>query len=144
MVKISQVFIQSGNKLLLQLRDFNSGIDFPGHWGFFAGHQKEGETPAQAMIRELEEELNWTPKRLRILGAITLDASRLINAYHCQLRGSIDQLNLQEGQEIGAFSQEEIMSGKLYSSKWYQKYPISPVSIRVYERFKKELKKNAH
>ena len=57
LVKISQAFIQYKSKLLLQLRDFKNEINFPGHWGFFAGHIKKNETPIITIKRELKEEL---------------------------------------------------------------------------------------
>ena len=37
-------------------KDYGEG--FNGNWGFPAGHIEEGETPEQAVIRELKEELD--------------------------------------------------------------------------------------
>jgi 8-oxo-dGTP diphosphatase len=44
-------------RLLIYLRDDKPEIPFPNHWDFFGGHLEEGETPEQAMIREVKEEL---------------------------------------------------------------------------------------
>lgn len=43
---------------LMQLRDDKPGIFCPGQWGLFGGAQDEGEGPAEALARELGEELH--------------------------------------------------------------------------------------
>jgi 8-oxo-dGTP diphosphatase len=45
------------DRLLIYLRDNKPEIPFPDHWDFFGGHVEEGETPEQAMVREVKEEL---------------------------------------------------------------------------------------
>ena len=47
---------------LLQLRDFNSSITYPGHWGAFGGALEKGESPKTAVFRELTEEIGYTPE----------------------------------------------------------------------------------
>jgi 8-oxo-dGTP diphosphatase len=52
-------------RLLVYLRDDKPDIPFPNHWDFFGGHLEEGETPEEALVRELKEELGvglkqWT------------------------------------------------------------------------------------
>lgn len=42
---------------LLQLRDQKAGIFYPGHWGLFGGACDAGESPEDALRRELHEEL---------------------------------------------------------------------------------------
>ena len=46
------------NHLLIYLRDNKPEISFPNHWDLFGGHVEENETPEQALVRELQEELN--------------------------------------------------------------------------------------
>lgn len=46
------------NRLLIYLRDNKPEISFPNHWDLFRGHVEENETPEQALVRELQEELN--------------------------------------------------------------------------------------
>jgi 8-oxo-dGTP diphosphatase len=44
-------------KLLIYLRDDKPDIPFPNHWDLFGGHIEDGETPEQALAREVTEEL---------------------------------------------------------------------------------------
>ena len=46
------------NRLLIYLRDNKPEISFPNHWDLFGGQVEENETPEQALVRELKEELN--------------------------------------------------------------------------------------
>lgn len=50
------LFDRSG-KLLIYLRDNKPGISYPNHWDLFGGIIEKDETPEQARVREVEEEL---------------------------------------------------------------------------------------
>ena len=137
-IEISQAFIAIDNRFLMQLRDFKPSIVFPGHWGFFAGHWETGETAEKAMKRELQEELCWQPRNLSFLGSLIVEGNRRIHAHQCQLDIKLQTLDLQEGQEIGAFTMEEITRNSLFSQKWKQHFPISPISAKVFQHFMRE------
>lgn len=44
-------------RILLQFRDDFSHVKSGGRWGYFGGEIEEGETPRQAVIREIVEEI---------------------------------------------------------------------------------------
>ena len=47
----------AAGSVFLQLRDDNPSIPFPDSWGTFGGQIEDGETPEQAIRREISEEL---------------------------------------------------------------------------------------
>jgi len=51
-------------RFLLQLRDDKPDIIMPGHWACFGGHLEPDETPEDAMVRELMEELTYRPGQI--------------------------------------------------------------------------------
>ena len=58
MKKIAAIIIEnSKGELLLYKRDNKPGIPFPGYWDLIGGHIEEGETPKEALDREIKEEL---------------------------------------------------------------------------------------
>ena len=52
------LLITPDNKIILQQRDNKPGIMNPGQITTFGGAVEEGETPEQAIVRELKEELD--------------------------------------------------------------------------------------
>jgi 8-oxo-dGTP pyrophosphatase MutT (NUDIX family) len=49
-------------RYLMQLRDDKPGLLLAGHWGFFGGSIDPGESAAEALRRELAEELEFAPR----------------------------------------------------------------------------------
>jgi mutator protein MutT len=56
-VSCAIIFDTESRKVLLQHRTADARIN-PNKWGFFGGHGEEGETPDEAFVREIKEELN--------------------------------------------------------------------------------------
>ena len=50
------IFENDKGEFLLYLRYNKPGIPFPGYWDLIGGHVEEGETPEQALVREVKEE----------------------------------------------------------------------------------------
>ena len=67
------LLFDKNGKLLIYLRDNKPDIPFPNHWDLFGGMIEEGETPGQALVREVEEELG-----------ITLGSYKKFRDYDCQ------------------------------------------------------------
>ena len=113
MKQIAQVLLFDRNcRLLIYLRDDKPQIPFPNHWDFFGGHLEEGETPEQALVREVKEELG-----------VELNAWQLFRIYNCD-HGDVypnvkhiywtcidkvaQELTLYEGQRLGSIDRSEI------------------------------------
>jgi 8-oxo-dGTP pyrophosphatase MutT (NUDIX family) len=60
-------------RYLMQLRDAKPGIFLPDHWALFGGAIDPGEHPADAMVRELVEELEYRPRRVEPFSEMTVD-----------------------------------------------------------------------
>ncbi len=61
----SALLINAVGQVLLQLRDDKPNLPFAGMWTFFGGAVEDGETHAQAVHREVEEELGLTGLNFR-------------------------------------------------------------------------------
>lgn len=55
----------------MQLRDSCDGIWYPNHWGCFGGAIEPGETSSEALIRELQEELDFSVGIHKYINRIT-------------------------------------------------------------------------
>ncbi|MFA4946792.1 MAG: NUDIX domain-containing protein, partial [Candidatus Micrarchaeia archaeon] len=62
------IFYDTAGRILLQNR---AGISTYGEkWGYFGGHIEEGETPKEAAVREVREELGLTLGQHEFVGVI--------------------------------------------------------------------------
>jgi 8-oxo-dGTP pyrophosphatase MutT (NUDIX family) len=57
------ILVDPQGRVLMQLRDDDPTIMFPGHWGLTGGAAHAGETPEQTARREVEEETGMTLER---------------------------------------------------------------------------------
>lgn len=114
------------NKVLLQLRDMKEGIAFPGCWGFFGGSIDDGETPEDAAIRELFEEIGYKPAVMYNMGVERVPELEdiTLHAYYCPLMIPLAQIILREGLDLGFFSLQEIMEKVLFSNKMGKLFPV--------------------
>lgn len=103
-------------RFLLQHRDVAPGIWFPGSWGLFGGAIEPGETPGEALRRELSEELNFVPAEIRYFTQIAWDFHRwglgikLRYTFEVPIApAQIDRLVLREGQAMRLFTADEVL-----------------------------------
>ncbi|MBB5934448.1 NUDIX domain-containing protein [Streptomyces zagrosensis] len=98
-------------ELLLHLRDDLPGvIAWPGHWSLLGGGADDGETPAAAVIRELDEEAGLTVADLAELFEIRdiYGSGQLITFFCGTWDGDETQLPLAEGVKLQFFAPEHL------------------------------------
>lgn len=102
---------------LMQLRDDAAHVSMRGHWSLFGGVVEKGEDPASALLRELREELDFTPAHPPVF------FSQLVFDLHFAGRGlhrkiffevptsddAIERMRLGEGQGMALFTREALL-----------------------------------
>ncbi len=104
------ILYDSEGRILLQQRSDDAPY-MPGRWAFFGGGLKQGETPGQALARESQEELGYTPVNpVCILEQdFDLEGSQAhIFVFLENFKGEKENLQLLEGKGWGWFNPREI------------------------------------
>jgi 8-oxo-dGTP diphosphatase len=118
MMKVIAAIILENDKgeFLLALRDNKPGIPFPDHWDLIGGHVEEGETPEEALEREIKEELDIDLKEYTFYKkyeCLTGDAYENIKyIYRGKINLPIEEVTLLEGVRPQYFPREAIPNVK--------------------------------
>jgi 8-oxo-dGTP diphosphatase len=117
MKEIAAIILENDNgEFLLYLRDNKPDIPFPNHWDLIGGHIEEGESPEQALVREVKEELDIDLKDYSFYKkyeCLTGDAYENIKyIYSGKINLPIEEVTLLEGVRPQYFSREEIPNVK--------------------------------
>lgn len=110
---VGVILVDADGRILLQQRDDKPDLRYPGWWTIFGGAVEAGETPEQAIRREMLEELNielpyryWRsydcPARSKPGEVRTAD-----HIFIAQLDRPVEELTLLEGQAMRLFAPEE-------------------------------------
>lgn len=118
------ILVNRQGRVLLQLRDDDPKIMFPGHWGIIGGASKDGETPEEAARRETEEETGLTPGRIEPFRAYYFNEKRAgdgkrttatkassdyeLYLFHAPCETPLEEITCGEGQELRFFGPESI------------------------------------
>jgi 8-oxo-dGTP diphosphatase len=99
------------NRLLVYLRDDKPEIPFPNHWDFFGGHLEQGETPEQALVREIKEEIGVDLKQWAFLKHyVCAEGDTYPNIkylYWAKIDKIAEELTLYEGQRLMSIAPEQ-------------------------------------
>ena len=95
-------------RLLLQHRTADAPY-YPSTWGAFGGGAEGDETPGQAAVREIGEELGLQIREtdLRPICVVHMEPGDS-HYFAAPLKRTLDQLRLMEGDDMQLFSSEEI------------------------------------
>jgi 8-oxo-dGTP diphosphatase len=129
-VEVALAMLQRDGRWLIQLRDEIPTIVAPGCWGLFGGHLEPGETPEQALRRELLEEISWQPPDLELVMVHPIHR-RTANVFRGELSVPLEQLQLLEGQDLDLVSPEELLMGSIWSTKLAAHRPLADGLMEV-------------
>jgi 8-oxo-dGTP diphosphatase len=134
MPEVAIAILYQNNQFLMQLRDDIPTILYPGHWAFFGGHLDPEEDPTTGVFRELQEEIGYHPPQLDLFERV--EANGIIrNVYHGSLVVPVEQLDLQEGLDLGLCSPADIQRGYRYSAIAGEDRPLGAPHQQILQRF---------
>ena len=135
---VALAMLNRESKWLLQLRDDIDTIIYPGHWGLFGGHLDPGETASEAVVRELQEEINWSPTVPLEPWFSDDSGNRVAHVFRGPLSVPLNQLQLKEGQEMKLVTLSELVSDAIWSERQQELRPVAPRLSIVIERLLQE------
>lgn len=103
----SMIFLNDADQVLLFQRDNKPTIPFPNCWDILGGHVEEGETPAETIVREIEEEIELKLHNPVLFKVFDM-ADRIENTFWQRANLDIATQRLNEGQRLKWFTEDEI------------------------------------
>ena len=99
---VSAILLNAKCQVLLQQRDDNPAIRYPSHWSLFGGTIENGESPADAVAREVHEEIDFELRNFGLFREFVQNNKREF-AFAGELTATLDELTLSEGQGMNFF-----------------------------------------
>jgi 8-oxo-dGTP diphosphatase len=111
---VQVIILNHREEVLLQLRDNNSDIPYPGRWCLPGGHLEEDEEPAAAAVRELREEMSLDLSPAVLHHVVTAHRHYGIeHTFWTALDFDAERVPLTEGQAVRFHSIQQIRSTAL-------------------------------
>lgn len=142
-IEVAIAILSQGDRVLMQLRDNIPNIIYPAHWGFFGGHLEQGETPRQAVEREVLEEIGYQIPSATLFGVysdlgesrctVRRDDGRTVirHVFHAPLEVPLSELQLYEGWDFALLPYRSAKNGGEYSPVAQQWRPMPPIHQRI-------------
>lgn len=106
------LFYNDKKEVLLLLRDNKPTIPCPNMWDIPGGHVESNESPKEAIVREVKEELGINLKNFKLFTVTNFD-DRVEFTYSSPATFNISDINLMEGQRLEWFSKERVRNTAL-------------------------------
>lgn len=104
---VSAILINPQGQVLLQQRDDNPAIRYPAHWSLFGGTIEDGESAAEAVVREVREEMDFEMRNFGLFREFVQNNKREF-AFAGELTARLDELTLSEGQGMNFFDPSQL------------------------------------
>ena len=107
-VKVVAAVIAEGGRIFATQRGYG---EFKDGWEFPGGKIEEGETPQQALVREIQEELDTEVEVGDLLGAVEYDYPTFhlsMQCFLCKIKSG--SLNLKEHEAARGLAEDELGS----------------------------------
>ena len=114
---VAALIVLEDGRYLLQQRDDIPGIFYPGYWGLFGGAIEAGESAADALVREVHEELAFQVESQCYFTKVVFDfdfagigrLDRLFFEVDMPV-SALARLKLGEGRAFGAFTSDQVLA----------------------------------
>lgn len=112
----ANIFLTKGDSILLQLRDDNPEISYPGYWALPGGRTEGSETPEETAVRELDEECGYKMKNPRFIfrKVVLKDNGIVVDEFvFTEEYDNVSPLHCNEGQAIKFIDKDELLKLKV-------------------------------
>lgn len=107
-IEVVAAIIRKGDRIFATQRGYG---DFKDYWEFPGGKMEAGETPEQALVREIREELDAEIRIDKLLSTIEWDYPHFHLTMHCYVCSLVsNELHLNEHEAARWLNKEEIHS----------------------------------
>jgi 8-oxo-dGTP diphosphatase len=114
-------------RVAFQLRDNRPDVSYPDYWGLFGGWLEPGETPEQAIQREMAEELGLSLEAARLeYVKLHREGDVIAHVFRYPAPSELSNATLREGQRLEFLSLSDLQTRRVVPRhrtilEWYEK-----------------------